>query len=77
MKKHVIQHKPMNGRDYRVILTLAQNNMRTTETAYAMGLHRNSVMYRIGKIKKMTGLDPTVFYDLIELVKMAKEAGYE
>ena len=46
--------------------------MRATETAYALNLHRNSILYRIGKIKKITGLDPMNFYDLHTLVKMAR-----
>ena len=29
--------------------------------------------YRIGKIKRITGLDPMNFYDLCKLVEMAKK----
>ena len=64
--------KPLDETDFRVILLLADNNMRATETAYALNLHRNSILYRIGKIKKITGLDPMNFYDLHTLVKMAR-----
>jgi DNA-binding PucR family transcriptional regulator len=58
--------------DYRVILALAENNMRATETAYAMHRHRNGILYRIDKIKRITGLDPMNFYDLCRLVEMAE-----
>jgi carbohydrate diacid regulator len=69
-----IKHKPLDERDFCIILTLAKNNMRATETSYDLDVHRGTVMYRIEKIKKLTGLDPMNFYDLHELVKMAKGA---
>lgn len=59
--------------DYRVILVLAENNMMVTETAYAMRRHRNGILYRIGKIKRITGFDPMNFYDLCKLVEMARK----
>lgn len=34
-----------------------------------MHFHRNTVIYRINKIKLITGLDPRNFWDLVELVK--------
>lgn len=40
-------------------------------------MHRNNVVYHIGKVKKLTGLDPTVFYDLVKLVQMAKNRSAE
>ena len=63
----------LDDRDYRVILLLADNRMRATETAYALDVHRNTVLYRIDKIKRITGLDPLVFYDLHKLVEMARK----
>ena len=68
-----IKHKPLEASDYRMILILAENNMRVTETSYELDVHRGTVLYRIEKIKKLTGLDPMNFYDLHELVKMANE----
>lgn len=68
-----VRHYPLNEMDYRVILTLAKHSMRATETAYELGKHRNGVLYRIGKIKRITGLDPMNFYDLCKLVEMAKK----
>ena len=69
-----IKHFPLNDTDYRLILLLAENNMRATETAYALDVHRNTVCWRISKIKDITGLDPLNFYDLHKLVEMAREA---
>lgn len=62
---------PLNEKDLRMIFSLANNDMRVTETAYELGMHRNSILYRINKIKKNTGLDPMKFYDLCELVEIA------
>lgn len=58
--------------DIQIVLALADNNMNESETARALFMHRNNVVYHIGKIKKLTGLDPTNFYDLGDLVQMAK-----
>lgn len=68
-----VRHYPLNETDFRVILLLADNSMRATETAYALNMHRNSILYRIGKIKRITGLDPMNFYDLHKLVEMARK----
>lgn len=68
-----VRHFPLNEMDFRVILTLAKYSMRATETAYELGKHRNGILYRVEKIKRITGLDPMVFYDLCKLVEMAKK----
>lgn len=68
-----VRHCPMDKMDYRVILSLAKNDMRPTDAGYEMDLHRGTVMYRIDKIKRLTGLDPRKFYDLIKLVEMARK----
>lgn len=68
-----IKHKPLDERDFCIILTLAKNNMKATETSYDLDVHRGTVMYRIAKIKEITGLDPLNFYDLCKLVEMAKK----
>ena len=63
----------MDEIDAEIILALADNNMNESETARMLFMHRNTVVYHIGKVKKLTGLDPTNFYDLCKLVKMARE----
>ena len=68
-----IKHKPLDDLDFRLILSMAENNMRATETSYDLYVYRGTVMYRIGKIKKLTGLDPLNFYDLCKLVEMARK----
>ena len=68
-----VRHFPLNEMDFRVIFTLAKYSMWATETAYELGKHRNGILYRVEKIKRITGLDPMVFYDLCKLVEMAKK----
>lgn len=63
--------------DFQIILALADNNMNESETARSLFMHRNNIVYHIGKVKKLTGLDPTNFYDLGELVKMARNRRME
>ena len=59
--------------DWSIILTLADNRMQVATTARKLYCHKNTVTYHVNKIKKLTGLDPLNFYDLIKLVKQAKE----
>lgn len=58
--------------DIQIILALADSNMNESETSRSLFMHRNNVVYHIGKVKRLTGLDPTNFYDLHELVQMAR-----
>ena len=61
----------LNDRDRETILTLADNDMNVTVTAKKMYMNRNTVVYRLDKIKGKTGLDPRCFYDLLKLLEMA------
>ena len=56
-----------------IILSLAANRMRVTEVALELSLHRNTIIYNIGRIHEITGKNPLDFYDLIELVCMVKK----
>lgn len=60
----------MDERDKAIIIALAEHNMRIGEAAEAVFMHRNTVVYHFEKIKRLTGLDPRNFYDLIKLVSM-------
>jgi carbohydrate diacid regulator len=42
-------------------------NMSLTQTSKQLGIHRNTLLYRLDKIKKVTGLDPRKFNDAMEL----------
>lgn len=58
--------------DIQIVLALADNNMNESETSRRLFMHRNTVVYHLDKVYKITGLDPTNFYDLVDLVQMAK-----
>lgn len=58
--------------DVQIVLALADNNMNESETARRLFMHRNTVIYHLDKVYKITGLDPTIFYDLVDLVQMAR-----
>lgn len=57
----------------KIILALADNRMRVTEAAKELFMHYSTVIYHIKLIKAITGKDPMNFYDLIDLVRMARE----
>lgn len=42
-------------------------NMNARETADALFLHKNTVIYRLKKVKEMTGHDPQIFHDSLLL----------
>ncbi|MBX4191711.1 MAG: helix-turn-helix domain-containing protein [Candidatus Doudnabacteria bacterium] len=42
-------------------------NMSLTQTSKQLNIHRNTLLYRLDKIKKVTGLDPRKFNDAMEL----------
>jgi len=43
------------------------NNLNITETAREIYAHRNTLLYRLEKIKQFTGLDPRKFNEAIQL----------
>ena len=42
-----------------------QNNLNVSETARQMYLHRNTLVYRLDKLQKLTGLDLRRFDDAV------------
>ena len=55
--------------EVETLLTFAECNMSTSETARKLYCTHGTVKYRLGRIKERTGLDPHRFYDLVELVR--------
>lgn len=67
----------MSDLDKEVVIALAENNMNESKTGRALFMSRHTVEYYEARIKQITGLDPTNFYDLHKLVEMArKKDGY-
>lgn len=43
------------------------NNLSITKTAKALFIHRNTLLYRLRRVKEITGLDPKKFDDAVQL----------
>lgn len=47
------------------VYTFFDNNLNISETARQLYVHRNTLVYRLEKIQKRTGLDVRVFEDAL------------
>lgn len=56
----------------KVVLALADCNMRANAAARMLHLDHSCVLYHIKIIKNITGKDARNFYDLVDLVEMVK-----
>lgn len=52
---------------YKTVNLFLENDMNLTEAAKKLHLHRNTLIYRLDKIKKSIGLDPRKFSDAIQI----------
>lgn len=50
------------------VLAYYKNGFSVVNTAKAMGLHRNSLRYRIHKVRELLGLEPDDYMGYLELV---------
>lgn len=63
----------MDELDFKIIRSLADTSLNLSETARALWIHRNTASLRTEKIKRITGLDPMKFYDLVKLLGIQTE----
>ena len=49
------------------INTFLENNLNVSETSRQLYVHRNTLLYRLEKLEKYTGLDIRIFYDALTL----------
>lgn len=63
----------LNDWDIECVRAYADNSMNGAAAAKQLYMHANTMDYRLDKAKKLTGLDPRNFYDLIKLLKMLGE----
>ncbi len=64
----VFKKDPIDALDQETLLTINkffENNLNVSETARKLFVHRNTLVYRLEKIKKLTGLDLREFDDAI------------
>ena len=66
----VFKHGSIDALDQETLFTIHSffdNNLNVSETARKLFVHRNTLVYRLEKIKKLTGLDVREFKDAITL----------
>ena len=66
--QEVFKKNPIDALDQETLFTINkffENNLNVSETAHKLFVHRNTLVYRLEKIKKLTGLDLREFDDAI------------
>ena len=66
--QEVFKKNPIDALDEETLFTINkffENNLNVSETARKLFVHRNTLVYRLEKIKKLTGLDLREFDDAI------------
>ncbi|MDD3140857.1 MAG: helix-turn-helix domain-containing protein [Lachnospiraceae bacterium] len=64
--KEVLDGKALDQFDEETLITVYkffENNLNVSETSRQLYIHRNTLVYRLEKIQKITGLDVRVFSD--------------
>ena len=51
--------------ELQTVFTFFDNNLNISETARQLYIHRNTLVYRLDKLQKSTGLDLRTFDDAI------------
>ena len=66
--KEIFKDKSPADFDEETIVTINkffENNLNVSETSRQLYIHRNTLVYRLDKLQKSTGLDLRVFEDAI------------
>lgn len=66
--REVFKRSPIDSLDHETLFTIQrffENNLNVSETSRKLFVHRNTLVYRLEKIKKITGLDLREFEDAI------------
>lgn len=63
----------LTEQDRDIIRELAEQDMNVSRAARALNLSPETVRWNIGRIARVTGLDPRRFYDLCELLDLMRE----
>jgi carbohydrate diacid regulator len=66
--KEVFKVGPVDSLDHETLFTIQkffENNLNVSETSRKLFVHRNTLVYRLEKIRKLTGLDLREFDDAI------------
>lgn len=66
--KEIFGGKSPDDFDEETLVTINRffdNNLNVSETSRQLYIHRNTLVYRLDKLQKMTGLDIRIFEDAI------------
>ena len=66
--REIFKKGSISGLDHETLFTIQkffENNLNVSETSRKLFVHRNTLVYRLEKIKKLTGLDLREFDDAI------------
>lgn len=65
---HQILHPLLRDKQlYKTVRTFLANGLSLTEAASKLHIHRNTLIYRLDKTKKLINLDPRVFDDALQI----------
>ena len=65
--------KQLKAEHWNTIRAMAESDMRPSKAALVLGVHPNTVYFRMDRILEVTGLDPRSFRDLCKLVTMMEK----
>jgi carbohydrate diacid regulator len=82
MKKTIYSTKNNKGKKINETLletlkAFFDNNLSISKTAQTIYVHRNTLLYRLGRVKEITGLDPKKFDDAVQLRIALKMMTYQ
>lgn len=63
----------LNETQARIILAMAQNGLKVQPAAQALHYSRTGADYHVHRIRELTGKDPRDFYDMCDLLVIAKD----
>lgn len=69
----ILKEQSANQREeiFQMLEALFENNLSITQTAHALFLHRNTIMFRLEKIERLTGYKPANSLDQAIKLKLA------
>ena len=66
-------NKKLTQAEKETLMAYADNDMNLTATAKEMYCHYTTIWYRMDRVAIKTGLNPKCFYELVELMDMARK----
>jgi carbohydrate diacid regulator len=72
-----VRGKKINETLLETLKAFFDNNLSISKTAQAIYVHRNTLLYRLRRVKEITGLDPKKFDDAVQLRMALKMMTYQ